>query len=300
MNFVTYHYHKCRKFNTFIKYFRGARHGLTLSGKLRRIVAQEEQLLKENEINSGNAQNIFQTWIEVKKKKKKKHKMKTSESNRINNEERTNLPNAIDYTTPKNRLASLIIQEDYQRKRISKKKKKQQRARDEDLARSLSRLSTSNMCTADTDSLGFYGVQSSSKVIKKEKHRRKLHVEQKNRKALNNDKKNFTNGQGAKQNGRTITDELYATSDDSEKDIQTDPMVSQIKKIMSQYPNKKFKVEAEELTPFQKKQLQKSGLRIEFKSKKRERKRNRNRKQVEKIIKKMKSSMDFRDSENLK
>lgn len=249
-------------------------------------MAQEKQLLNESEISTENARNIFQTWIQVKKKK---HRVKTPKGNGINEEACTNVPDAID--TPNiadsNHLASLINQNDYQSKSISKKKKKQQRARDEDLAKSLSRLSTSNNCASGSDPFRLYGIQDSSKVIKKGKHSRKSLS-----KAVNKDKEHFTSGNRAKPN-----DEHYATSDDSEKDIQTDPMVSQIQKIMSQYPNKKFKVEAKELTSFQKKQLQKSGLRIEFKSKKREKKKNRDRTQVERIIKKMKNSMDLLNSE---
>lgn len=266
----------------FIEYFRGARHGLTLSGKLSRIVAQEKQLLNENEINTGNAQNIFQTWIQVKKRK---HRVK----------ECTQVPNATDAPnkTDTNHLDGLINQEDYQSKRISKKKKKQQRIRDEDLAKSLSRLSTSNN-SVDSDRFKFYGVQSSSKVIKKEKLPRKSHSD---RKTAKRNKEHHTNGRSAKQSDGITLDGHYASSDDSEKDIRTDPMVSQIQEIMSQYPNKKFKVEAKELTSFQKKQLQKSGLRIEFKSKKREKKSKKDFIQVERIIKKMKNSMDFHNSE---
>lgn len=285
-----FHYHH-NKWSTFILtsiiYVRGARHGLTLSGKLQRIVGQEKQLLNENVINTENAQNIFQTWIEVKNKKRKAKK---------GNDKCSNVSNAI--ITDSEHLQSLINQNDYQWKSNSKKKTKQQRARDEDLAKSLSRLSTSNKCLVEPHNMDavqfkFYGVQSTSKILKKEKYRRKTHSKHGDREAVNNDKKLSTIGKSVKQNTGTIIDDHYASSEDSEKDIHTDPMVSQIEKIMSQYPNKKFKVEAAELTPFQKKQLQKSGLRIEFKSKKRERKRNKSRTEVEKIIKKMKRSMDF-------
>lgn len=259
-----------------IIYFRGARHGLTLSGKLSRIVAQEKQLLNENEINTENAQNIFQTWIQVKKKK---HRVKKC----------TSSPNAIDASciTDSNHLDSF--------KRISKKKKKQQRLLDEDLAQSLSRLSTSNNSVLESDPFKFYGVQSSSKVIKKEEHFKKSHSEHSTRKAVKRNKKHRT--LSAQQSDGAILDGHYATSEDSEKDLPIDPMVSQIKKIMGQYPNKKFKVEAKELTSFQKKQLQKSGLRIEFKSRKREKKRNKDFIQVDRIIKKINNSMDIHNSE---
>lgn len=273
-----------------MNYFRGARHGLTLSGKLSRIVAQEKQLLNENVINTENAQNIFQTWIQVKKKK---HKKKKSGSGGMNDAECTNLSSkAIDTTNVKdsNHLDGLISQGDYQMDGNSKKKKKKQRARDEDLAKSLSQLSTSDKCVVRSDSFGFYGLQSSSKVIKKKRCRTKSNIERKYRKV-----ENLSKVKNTKRNDvPTTADGRFSTSDDSEKDIETDSMALQIREIMSRYPSKKFKVEAKELTRFQKKQLRKSGLRIEFKSQKRERKINKN--QVEKIIKKMKHSMDFGNS----
>lgn len=259
-------------------------------------MAQEKQLLDENLFQTENAQNIFQTWIQVKKKK---HKGRTSKINTMNDEECTNVSNAINSmhstnvkdSTP---LTGLINQEDYQLKRMSKKKKKQQRDRDEDLARSLSRLTTSNNCVVDSHPSKFYGVQSSSKVIKKEIRRKKSHSGHRNKEETNNDKKYRSK---VKTTGRNDAQTEYnrfdfSSNDDSGKDVQTDPIVLQIKNIMNQYPNKKFKVEAEELTPFQKKQLQKSGLRIELKSEKRERK-----KTFKEIIKKMKHSMDFDSSE---
>lgn len=277
-----------------MNYFRGARHGLTLSGKLSRIVAQEKQLLNENVINTENAQNIFQTWIQVKKKKHKKEKSGSDT-------ECTNLSSkAIDTTNVKdsNHLDGLISQGDYQMDGNSKKKKKKQRVRDEDLAKSLSQLSTSDKCVVRSDSFGFYGLQSNSKVIKKKRCRTKSSIEHKYRKVENHDEKNLSKVKNTKRNDvPTTADGRFSTSDDSEKDIETDSMALQIRKIMSRYPSKKFKVEAKELTRFQKKQLRKSGLRIEFKSQKRARKSSKKEgHQVEKIIKKMKHSMDFGNS----
>lgn len=272
-----------------MEYFRGARHGLTLSGKLSRIVDQEKQLLNENVINTENAHNIFQTWIQVKKKK---HKRKSS---RRNTEECTNVSNAVDEPNEKDldHLPDIINQEDYKLKGISKKKKKQQRIRDEDLARSLSQLSTTNDCVVGSDSFKFHGVQSNSKVIKKDTHRKKSHRNRKNRNAANDNEEKLPKEKSTKQIGNSTINGHLSSSEDSGRDVQADPMVLQIKKLMSRYPSKKFKVEAGELTPFQKKQLQKSGLRIEFKAKKREKKRNKERKQLGKIIEKMKHSMDF-------
>lgn len=234
-----------------------------MRGKLRRIVEQEKQMLDKNVIKTENAPNIFQTWIQVKKKK---HKGRTSKTNRTNDEEYTNVSNAIDSMYSATHLTDVINQEDYQLMGKSKKKKKQHRDRDEELARSLSQLTTSTNNVVGSHPFKFYGVQTSSKIIKRhQKKSRGL----KNRKETNNDEEYLSKIKNTKL-----------------KDVQTDPIAMQIKNIMKQHPSKKFKVEAEELTPFQKKQLQKSGLRIEFKSQKREKKRYKERTQV---------AMDFRN-----
>lgn len=243
-----------------------------MEGKLRRIVEQEKQLLDEHAVKTENAQNIFQTWIEVKRKK---HKGRTSKVNRVNDDKCTSVSNAFDCMSstmlPSILPTGLINQDDdYTVHRISKKKKKQHRVRDEDLARSLSQMTTRDSAKCSP----FHGVQHSSKVIKKEKGRKKK-----------------------RNDGQTQDDVLnFTSSEDSEKDFQTDPIVLQIQSIMSRHPNKKFKVEATKLTPFQKKQLQKSGLRIELESKKRERKRHIERSNMKNLIKKIKHSMDIGNS----
>lgn len=204
-----------------------------------------------------------------------------------------------------NKLADLINQEDYQFKAMSKKKKKQQRERDEDLANLLSHLTTSNN-VVDAHSAKFCSVHSSSKAIKKVKHQSKKHRSRKNNeklKSMNKDKN--SNAKEFERNNGKNSFKCYqvncSSSDDSKKDVidndddgETDPLVFQIKNIMNEYPNKKFKVQAEKLTPFQKKQLKKSGLRIELKSQKhKNNKRFKERVQVKKIIKKIEQSMDL-------
>lgn len=247
---------------------------------------QEKQLLEKNVIETENAQNIFQTWVQVKKRK---HKKRTPIHSGTNDDKcvNTSISNVQDLTN----VPNLINQEDYQLSSMSKKKKKQQRNLDEDMARSLSQLSTSSSTHAEgTHSFKLYGVQSESKVIKKEKCRRKSHSGHKGRKDRNNDKMYRIETRHGTQKEYNPTN--FSSSDESE-DVQTDPIVLQIKNVMNQHPSKKFKVVAKELTPFQKKQLRKSGLRIEVKSQKREKKVYKDRTQVERIIKKMKHSMDI-------
>lgn len=73
-------------------------------------MAQEKQLSEDNVINTENAGDVFQTWIEVKKKKQKR----VSEGF---NEECKNISDS-------NHFISLVNQKDYQLNGISKKKKK--------------------------------------------------------------------------------------------------------------------------------------------------------------------------------
>lgn len=253
-----------------------------MKGKLSRIVAQEEQLLEENILDTENAQSIFQTWIQVKKKK---FKDGISKKKKMYNGNVENIPNSHDATHSNDVLNGLINQEDYQLNSMSKKKKRRHRNRDEDLAKSLSQLTTAEKQ---------HGVQASSKAIKKEKYRTKLRgVSPRSgepQKAISSSKERKTK----RKNGQTENNlDSFSSCDDG----KSDSLVFQIKSLMNQYPSKKFKVEAEKLTPFQRKQLEKSGLRIEMKSKKREKKkRQKERAQVEKIIKKLEKSMVFGDS----
>lgn len=130
--------------------------------------------------------------------------------------------------------------EDYKIKYKSKKSKKQQRDRDEDLAKSFSLL-------------------SSSKTIKKE-----------NRLEMGKryDQKMLRGNDTVKRN-KSERNHYLTSSDSSETDINDDPLVDHISKLMKTRPSKKFKLLAAELTPIQKKKLKKSGLQIQLKTKKR-------------------------------
>lgn len=150
---------------------RGARHGLSLSGKLNRIEEQERQLLGKysNNFDSNAAQEVFKDWVKVDTRKKKKHKIKTAATHEI----------AV--TSPDSeKLATLLNHNDYVVKYQSKKKKRKHKAIDEDLATSLSKcLSTTQSSDATQTTKSdekLRGVLESSSVIKK-KSKGKVKVE---------------------------------------------------------------------------------------------------------------------------
>lgn len=236
---------------------RGARHGLSLNGKLSRIDAQEQQMLKGSAINTETAQDIFKDWIQVKKKRKNRKNKEPAimeaeepESNRLNN---------MDNQTELN--------EDYKIQYKSKKSKKQRRDRDEDLANSFSTLGSSPK----------YGIHSNSMAIKKEKRL----------KSGKHRMKSSCDGSGEKQNSKTDEIQIkkskklkkskiiveknimdYTSSDSSETGTKDDPLINEIANAIKKRPSKKFKILANEITPIQKKLLRKSGLHVEFKAKK--------------------------------
>lgn len=287
--------------NKIFLYSRGARHGLTLSGKLSRIEAQENQLLAQNLLNSETATNIFQNWVQVKKKRKNRNKTSLPETNSIDVTETDNTNKCSTSSPDSDTLNGLIDEHDYQIKK-SRKKKKQQRARDEELAKSISQLSA-NESTLKPVTPDLKNVQSKSKAIKKAKRNSKK--QRKKNCTMETDGDNTTDD-GFNRKKRQTKSESNAFRNDSklsdcsssecdEKEIQEDPLVRQIADVMKRYPSKRFKVIAEELTPFQKKHLRKSGLRIELKSiKKRDKKkRNKERAQLDKISQKIEKAMVF-------
>lgn len=142
---------------------RGARHGLSLSGKLNRIEEQERQLLEKysNNLDTDAAQEMFKDWVAVDtRKKKKKPKIKSATSTEVT------------ATSPDSeKLAELLNQSDYVVKYKSKKKKRRHKALDEALATSLSlclnttQISDATPPTKFNDKL--HGILQSSSVIKK-------------------------------------------------------------------------------------------------------------------------------------
>lgn len=147
--------------------FRGARHGLKLSGKLSRIEAQEQQMLA-NKLDVETAQNTFKDWYTVKKSKKskrrKKEKVKT-----VQCEKRTT---ALSTSSDTERLNALIDEGDYVIKIKSKKKKKTKRRLEDELSNSMKRLQTDSPTrNFDMDNV-LHGILDYSKAIKKEKNRK--------------------------------------------------------------------------------------------------------------------------------
>lgn len=140
-------------------FHRGARHGLSLSGKLNRIEEQERQLLEKysHNFDSNVAQEVFKDWVEVDTDKKKKRKVKPA------------IPCEPTVTSPDSeKLATLLNESDYVVKYKSKKKKRRHKALDEDLATSLSKcLSTSHTLTGESDDNKLHGILNTSTVIKK-------------------------------------------------------------------------------------------------------------------------------------
>lgn len=217
-------------------------------------------MLETNILTAETAQNVFKTWVQVKRKHKNRRQTKSTE--KIS--------------------CDLLNQEDYQSQYTSKKKKKELRNRDEELAKSLSSLSTSETWS----SAQVYAMQSTSKVIMKEK--RKCKHSKHSTKKIHEKLENATGQPKEAFHLRTN----YSSGESDSQDEQKDPLVKKIAEVMKKYPNRKFKVIAEELTPLQKKHLQKSGLKIKLKSKKDDkRKKLKELAQIKKISRDIEKSM---------
>lgn len=133
---------------------RGARHGLSLNGKLNRIEEQERQLLAKytNNFDISAAQEGFKDWIQVGASKKKAVKA----------------PTVTDHTATSpdtEKLAALLDESDYVVKYKSRKKKRRHKAIDEDLATTLSKCLTTKASIDDK----LHGINAVSSVIKKKK-----------------------------------------------------------------------------------------------------------------------------------
>lgn len=166
----------------FIFIFRGARHGLKLSGKLSRIEAQEQQILT-NSLNSKTARDTFNEWYTVKKNKKHK---KSKEEKLNSMQQDIMVPDSIEFE----QLEALVDQGDYIIKNKSKKKKKKQRQMEEDLSKSMKSLQTETSAkNFDMDNM-LHSVLDYSKAIKKEKNRKqKNELNGKSKKARKKSKK---------------------------------------------------------------------------------------------------------------
>lgn len=211
-------------------------------------------MLKRSVISTETAQDIFKDWIQVKKKRKdgknKKHNKKEEEK-------------------PVQTLNKNQSDEDYKIKYKSKKSKKQLRDRDEEMAKSFSTLGTISHIN---------GLLSNSKTIKKENHLKM---------GKRHDQKMLRENDTVK-NKKSERNHYSTSSDSSETDINDDPLVDHISKLMKTRPSKQFKLLAEELTPIQKKKLKKSGLQIQLKTKKRnEKNKNKELAKIRKISKKI-------------
>lgn len=193
-------------------------------------------MLKGKILSAETAQDVFKAWIQVKRKHKNRSQAKSTEKISSN----------------------LLNQEDYQLQHTSKKKKKEHRKLDEELSKSLSSLRTNEAGSSSN----IYAMQSTSKVITSGKRKRK-HLKHSTKK-IDEEIENTADKPREASHFRPNC----ASSDSDSQDEQMDPLVKRIAEVMKKYPNKKFKVIEEELTPLQKKHLRKSGLQIKLKSKK--------------------------------
>lgn len=275
-------------------YCRGARHGLSLSGKLSRINAQDQQMLGKMSISTETAQDIFKDWITVKKKRKNRKEKKTktieadtniSATHNTNDQAESSLPKTPESDT----CNGLIDQNDYKINNKSRKKKRQHRERDEDLAESLSKLKTGE---TSLHSSSLRGVCNSSKAIKKENSKRS-----KTKKNHRNSSMHQTNVKNESKVGMSAAKKIRSKKSKDQSSailLSDDRLAHQIGEIMEKHPNKKFKVVSEQLTKHQKKSLRKSGLRVELKSKKKkkdEKKKLKEQSKFDEISKKLEKSL---------
>ncbi|KAJ6640817.1 G patch domain-containing protein 4 [Pseudolycoriella hygida] len=140
---------------------KGARHGLTLMGKLSRIQAQDEQLLAQMQKIESNT-NTDESWTTVKKRKKRKNKDPSIDVDMPVEVK----PTEINTSATSDAAASSCI--DHGVKHLSKKSRKKQRARVEKLADILSKS------TLDDNAIGQQVQMDNDKSRKKKKKAKKM------------------------------------------------------------------------------------------------------------------------------
>ncbi|XP_055307032.1 G patch domain-containing protein 4 [Sitodiplosis mosellana] len=237
---------------------KGARHGLAMSGKLSRIDAQEQQMLKNIAINTNTAQDIFKDWVVTTKKNKKRNKKDTNE---------------VDETAY-SLLDSDLADQDYKIHYKSKKKKKQHRQRDEDLANSLGKLEFESYTSSK-----IHNIQNTPKTVKK-KNRSKVDRCLKNahnKTEAEIDSANYKfKYKNLRQKERLNASENLSSRND--KDL----LIDEIETVIQKHPDNKFKVVPNELT-----QLKQSGLTVKSKKKSKKIKKQET-KEVKKLGRKLK------------
>ncbi|KAK0093286.1 hypothetical protein PV326_013906 [Microctonus aethiopoides] len=151
---------------------KGARHGLTLNGKLARIERQEQELLK-----MMNAQNNSADWIQVENKRKKKKK--NSEKMDVEKESHKDTINSgieVQSSPIKNDVINLDCENvPVPSRKARKKAKRRLQNLTHQLTTSLvlSEDSVSNKQKKSTHELGENNTESSGKSGKKRKHKKK-------------------------------------------------------------------------------------------------------------------------------
>lgn len=250
-------------------------------------------MLQRSVINTETAPAIFKDWIQVKKKKKRNSKqikhMHTINDELSSIDTMTNSKNLTDSLESNKSSDAPLVDEDYQIKYKSKKHKKLQRDRDEDLAQSFSTLGSKDAGESSLHPAHDIGLSANSRLIKKE-NRAKARKSKSDANAIEVIKQ--VKEQKRRENEKTNNDIGYTSSENSDSDIQDDPLINQISDAIRKRPDKKFKILAKELTAIQKKKLKKSGLSIEFKARKKDKKKlNKELAKVSKISRKIESSM---------
>lgn len=230
-----------------------------------RIEEQERQLLEkyENGLDRDEATEVFKGWIEVENKKNKKNKNKIKQTKDV--------PDGAtgDLISPDSeKLSQLLDQTEYTVKYKSKKKKKKHRKIDEQLAESMNSLKATSPEPEPQDEK-LRSLNAASTVIKKltEKVEKKK-SEKKSKKQKSNEGGMLSKTASVdeveyqrKSNKRT-REQVIESDDDFTEEITEHRIVKQIKEEMEKQPKKKFKIVAENLTPFQRKHLSKAGLDI--------------------------------------
>lgn len=151
---------------------KGARHGLTLNGKLARIERQEQELMK-----MMNAQNNSMDWVQVESKRKKKKR--NSEKMDVQNEShKDTIKSKIEVQSSP--IKNDVINLDYENVPVlSRNTKRKAKRRIQNLTH---QLSTSLVLSEDsvlneqkklTHELGENNAESSGKSGKKRKHKKK-------------------------------------------------------------------------------------------------------------------------------
>lgn len=297
---------------------------------MNRIEEQERQLLVKysGKIDRDSAQEVFKDWIEVdtvkkieKKLKKKKidSPLQSTETLSPDSEKLATLLNQCDYVvkykSKKKKKRHRALDEDLAnslnglqtispieeksetklncinensipiRKKDKKmKKKKKRKAIEHDDGYLVNDDIEIDEPIDQTDSIKVV------EITKKKKNKLKKKIRK-----LKNTEESFGKSKKRKIKKKvTLSDsDCLSANDSSDTEIKEHRLTKQIKMEMEKHPNKKFKVIAENLTPFQSKQLVKAGLKVVEKKEFNPRLHKKEKKEFNKIANLLENAMNF-------